>query len=263
MSHDDLFYEALLKVGEEIQEDPAVEGADDPTAMVETVEGVDEESSEVIERVSSVTSINLFRNPDSHPIVLDLVLLKKYGIDWLGWENETLELFIPKDFRTPTIADINMEKVQACKSLHLVDTFWLQWEVFVPCCMALNGIFPDFDVLQAPTVAQAMVAVDIANRVRDDVTWSDEIKSFLSVVHRHDDILCPIDPLSFVKVDTTGLEVDTESVMARWPEVKRSGQPPVGDSMEDEQLRRLLVVHRYLEEDRSRLRAQLKVVEHV
>ena len=266
MSGDDIFYEVLEKAGGYQLEDeaPTPIEADEPTTVVETSEGEEEATiSQVQNKVPAITSINLFRNPDAHPLVLDLALLRKYGIEWMGWERETLDIRIPQDFHTPTVSDLNMAKVQAVKTLHLVDTFWLQWEIFQVCCMSLNGLFPEFEVVYAPTVAQAMVAVDIANRIREDVSWSDEIRRYLAIVYRFDGLFCPQEPLHFVKMDTEGLPIDCEEISRLWPTVRATGRAPGAQTVTAEQLRRMLVVNEYLEDSRADLRAQLPVVRYV
>lgn len=264
MLHEGVF-EKVLDGAQRLPHDLVEE---EPTAVIETAQGDEEENPvlgtvESITKTSNVSVANVFRSPDAHPLVLDLMLLRKYNIDWLGWELETVVHRVQEDFKTPSIADINVEKLQACKALHLVDDFWTKWEVFLHCCAPFNGAFADFQRMQVPHVAECMVAVDIANRVRDDVQWSDEVKRFLEAVHRHDGILCPQPPLDFVKVDVEGLSVDCPEVARRWPEVRASGRAPEGDSVEDEQLRRLLGSWAYLESVRLRLRSQLEILKHV
>jgi hypothetical protein len=240
---------------------------EEPTVVVETTQGDEQAHPPVVGSVTSpqlaVTPDNLFKNLDTHPILLDLVLLRKYGDTWLGLEMESLVELIKADFRTQTVSDVNLEKIQACRALHLVDDFWLRWEVFLPCCAAFNGYLADFDHAQSPDVAECMVAVDIANRLRDDVTWSSEVAGYLACVHRYNSELCPQAPLDFVQVDTTGLSVDCAEVARRWTGVRAEGKAPTGNSVEDEQLRRMLGSLLYLESARSKLRSQLPVLKHV
>jgi hypothetical protein len=207
----------------------------------------------------SVNLRNIMKHYNAHPVALDILMTQKYGVDWLLWEPETIELRVPQDFRT-NISFVNLSKLQAMRTMHLVDSFWLRWEVFCWCTMALNGVPPDFEVMQVPTVAQCMVAVDIANRVRDDVDWSTEVKTYIAMVHRHDEILVPQAPLDFVKVDTDGLPIDVPNILKRWQDVRTSEKPPIGDTAEDEQLRRMLDVHKILEDSRANLRQQLKEI---
>jgi hypothetical protein len=263
LDHERGLFEALQKVGSKPPEQrPADVRSGDPTEVVEDVGHEKEEhTSTIAASPSSVTAQNLFRHPEAHPLVLDLVLLRKYGHEWLDWEPETLELVIPHDFATANVSDLNLSKINACKALHLVDSFWQRWEVFTWCAMPFNGVFPDFVTQQVPTVAQMLVAVDIANRIREDVAWSPELVAFMTTVYRHDGILVPVPPVDFFTIETDAVNV--EDVDKRWPEVRRTGKAPGGDTVEDEQLRRLLIVTQYLEENRTRLRHQMELVPHV
>lgn len=258
---------SLLKGQAEPEPEPdagpvAILEKDPPTEVEETGE-VKAEPETVISDIDKPPSlINLFQHPDSHPYVLDLALLQKYGPEWMEWETDTLRLRIPHDFPTDTVSDLNIEKIQAVKTLHYVDTYWLDWEVFLPCTMALNGLFPDFETMHVPTVAQCAVSVDIANRIRSDVPWSDEVKLYLSSVHRFDGILCPFEPLEFVEIDTEGLPIDCAEIARLWPDVRRTGKPPAEESVTAEQLRRMLVVQDALKESRADLQAQLPLLLH-
>lgn len=262
-SESDLHY-LLEKVGkEEPVVSPVEEGSEESTSLLE-VEGDEEEAVDGLERAESgVNRRNLFEHPDTNAIVLGLSLIKKYGPDWLAWESETLEMRIPKDFQVKEVSHLNLSKMQAIKTLHLVDSYWQRWEVFLWCTMPFNGLFPDFEILQVPTVAQCLISVDTANRVRDDAEWSEEIKTFLAAVFRHDGIFCSIPPLEFVKVDEDNVVVDCADVKNRWPLVRRSGKAPPPDSIENAQLGIALESYKYLQEHQRMLRQQLPLVDHV
>lgn len=261
--HDEVSFLASLQRAQDHLGPPGPE--EDPTEVIET----DEHDKEVPPTVAAplttgpVNASNFLQHPDAHPIILDLLLLKKYGPEWLGWENETVALRAPEDFHQKSISEINLSKIYAAKALHLVDTFWQHWEVFVWCTMALNGIYPNFEVMQVPTVAQCLVAVDIANRLRDDVAWSDEVKIFIAMCYRHDCILTTIAPTTFVEIEPDpDLGYDFNAVQKRWPSVMGSEHAPQGQTVEDEQLRRMLIAHQFLEESRTRLRQQMPLVDH-
>ena len=204
--------------------------------------------------------INLFQHPDSHPAVLDILLLQKYGPEWMLWEPETLALRIPQDFHTQDVSDLNMNKIQAMKTLHVVDTPWISWEVFLWCAMPLNGLFPDFEVMQVPTVAQCLVAIDIFNLTRQDVGWSDELKAYFATVWRHEGMFCPTDPADFVEVDKSGTDIECSKIMEMWPTVRKEGKAPAEDTANAEQLRRMLDAHLYLKEERELFERQLRTV---
>ncbi len=208
-----------------------------------------------------VTLSNFFRHPEAHPIVLDLWLSNKFGPEWLDWEPETIEAQVEAMCKCD-LSSLNLSKIHALKSLHLVDSFWERWEVFVWCAMPFNDLYPDFEIMQVPTVPQCMIAVDIADQVRDDVEWSEEVKRFLEVVHRHDGIMVPQAPLDFVTVDTEGFPLEPGVIQSRWPEVRKSGRAPGCDTSNDCQLTRMLESYQFMQEYRDRLQRQLRTVLH-
>ena len=226
-----------------------------------------DEDNEVVdvssEPSTGATSRNLFQHPEVHPVVLDLVLLQKYGPEWMTWEPETLRLRVAHDFGQE-IGDMSMHKIHAMKTLHFVDTYWESWEVFCWVTMAFNGVPPDFNVMQVPTVAQCAVSVDTANRVRSDVSFSLELNDYIEQVHMHDGTFVPIEPLEFVTMDDVeDYPVDIEEIETLWPVVRTSGKPPTADTVTSEQLRRMLGIREYVEEHRTRLKEQLSLVRHV
>jgi len=226
------------------------------TEVVEEESHDKEEGTTAAPSIGGVTRSNIWHHPDAHPIALDLALLNKYGADWLDWEPETLQHVIPQDFGTPSLSDLNIAKIQACATLHLVDTFWQRWEVFLWCTMAFNSEFPDFRAMQVPAVGQVLISCDIANRIRDEVEWTDEVKEYVAAVFHHDDIFLALPPADFAHL-TVPAVINAGELAKRWTDVRFAGKAPTGDTILDEQLRRLLSVNDYLEESRTRLQKQL------
>lgn len=251
IDHEAAFLNALQKVGKKEEE----------TALEKDADGEHVTAAVTAAASTAVSLRNLFKHPESHAIVLDSVMLNHYGPEWLLWEPETIQITVQSDFGH-TLSDLNLSKLQACKTLHLVDTFWETWEVFLWCCMPLNDEFPDFEVLQVPTVAQCAAAVDVAGRIRKDTPWSKEVKAFWSVVYRHEGLFVPIAPLDEVALEVPeGLDVPL--VKKKFAEAKRTGVHPPVRAPEDGQVLRLLAVHEYLEANSARIEAQLKAVSRV
>jgi hypothetical protein len=192
-----------------------------------------------------------------------MFLIQQYGPEWLVWETETLELMI-RDSNRYEVSSLNLSKIQAVKTLHMVDSYWQRWEVFVWCTMPVAGVLPDFDIMQVPTVLQCMMAVHTANSIRTDVAWTDEVKIFMAQVHRHDEILVPQKPLEFVDMDLDGdYPVDLVEVKDRWPQVANTKKPPKEDTAEDEQLRRMLDVRSDFSDFTTETARQLEVLFNV
>lgn len=236
----------------------------DPTEVIETVD-TDAAPREGTGGgpAAAVTVVNFFRHPDAHPLVLDLCLLKKYGADFLMWEPETIELRVPQDFRTTEVSDLNLAKINACRTLHLVDTYWQRWEVFVWVTAALNNHFPDFESLQVPTVAQAAIGAFIASRVRDDVPFSSEVSAFLAQVFRFEGVFLTPEPLASIPLDLEDFGLNVPELQRAWETAERTGRAGTEETLVNEQCRRALLVKQAVDENRTRLRAQLALVQHV
>jgi hypothetical protein len=237
----------------------ALPKSDDPTEIVETVEPESAEHKTAAP-IRAPTPINLFQHPDAHPIALDLALLRRYGPQWLIWEPETLEIRVPVDFKTQSLGALNLDKLMAVKTLHIVDGFWRNWEIFSACVQPLNGMFADFSVVQAPAYAEILVAFDTASKIRNDIQLSNEVQDYIRNVMLHDGVLRAVDPLEGIQPDVAGYPVDIHVIDGAWSAVRQTDRAPAGDSVEDEQLRRMLDAHRYLEQNRRRLRDQLPLV---
>lgn len=213
------------------------------------------EDSSLLPRAS-----NLLQHPHTHPIALDMLYLRKYGPEWLRWEPETI--ILRSRAEKQEISRLNMHKLMACKALHMVDTYWRQWEVFLWCTSAFNGVPPDFDVMQVPTVAQVLLSVSTANRIRKDVEWSEELRAYLSVVFTHDGVFCPPPPCDFVEVKGSDYGVDCAKVAAEYLAFREKGTEP-STPIIAEQVRKRAILHDILQADATALAVQLRMVEYV
>ena len=144
-----------------------------------------------------VTTKNLFVHHDSHPVVFDVALLRKYGTDWFEWEAETLWHEIKEDFHVPSISDHAKAKIQAVKTLHIGQMYWANWEVFCWITQALNNNIPDWQVIQKPSIAQLFNSVDAAEMVRSGEVFTLEIQSFVAACVLDENVLYAPHPIAF------------------------------------------------------------------
>jgi len=227
--------------------------------VVETVE--DQVAGAVPGSTNYPRTFNVLQHPDTHPIALDILFLNKYGPEWLGWEPETVGIRTRMDFKQE-ISQLNLHKLMACKALHMVDTYWLQWEIFLWCTMAFTGTPPDFRVMQVPTAAQVLLSVATANRIRTDVEWSEELLAYLSVVFTHDGVFCPPPPCEFVDVHGSNYGVDCDKVKKAYAAFEAHGTEP-DTGIIAEQVRKQAILRGILSADASALESQLRTVEYV
>jgi hypothetical protein len=240
--------------------------SDDSTEVIEEpAQDTAPDAVSAVHPVSAVTAKNFLSHPDTHPTILDLAFLGSYGPEWLSWEAETLLHRTPSDFSNPSLSLANLTKLQAIRTLHLVDTYWQRWEVFLWVTMGLNGIFPDFDLVQVPTVAQCLVSVDLANRVRADMDWGQDVRAFLQVVYQHECLYTHLPPVDFVDVDRGIVDVPVhwDRIDSLWPIVRDTGRAPTDVSPESGQLQHMLTAHQYLQESHHRLEQQLPILKRV
>ena len=173
-------YEALLKLGETVKK---------PTKAPK------EESSST---PAPLSKKNLFIHHDVHPLLLDVVLLKSFGVDWLAWEAETLWAEIQRVFNQPPLPMHNKNKIQAVRTAHLVEGPWEDWETFTVMSQALNNNIPNFQVLHKPTPAQIVNTVSILNRI-EQRQFSDEIQKFIAACFLDEGIYFLPKPVDFAQ----------------------------------------------------------------
>ena len=239
-----------------------VDTEDDALQIVEEMEYEDDRvRTDVDPQIPAPTKFNLFYHPDAHPFVLDLALLRQYGPEWMQWEPETLEFRILNDFKAKGLTQRNFDKLQAAKSLHLSDLFWESWVTFCPCAQALSNSVVDFRVLSSLTVPQLLIAVDTASKLRADMEYRLEVKLFMETCYLHDGMLCAISPLDkILNIKTDDYGVDIQYIKDHWDEVRASKKVPESETVENEQLRRMLEAHDLLEDSRKQLNDQLSLL---
>lgn len=142
-----------------------------------------------------VTPSNLVANPEAHPIILDLALIKELGVDWFSWLPDTVFHEVERTFKR-SIAEVNKLKIMACMTLHVTDTFWDRWEVFEKVVQGLLGNVSRTDLVHPPTLGQLLSAVTIANTLRVE-NFSDEVSRYCASVFLFNDVIYAPPPLDF------------------------------------------------------------------
>ena len=155
----------------------------------------------MVMRDEPVNVRNLFYHHDVHPLVLDMALLKAFGVEWMTWEAETIWSEIRHVFKPRAeISDSARAKIQAVRALHTSDSPWDHWQVFEKIIQALNNNLPRADVVQPPTIEQLYVGIDIINEIRT-ATFHAEVKAFIAAAVLHDDLFYVPPPLDFVQTE--------------------------------------------------------------
>lgn len=144
-----------------------------------------------------ITVRNLFTHQDVHPVVLDFALLRAFGLDWLGWDTPTIWAEVHRVFQTQ-ISEHARVKVQSVKTLHVTQLPWQKWQVFEKIVQGLNNNIPRFDMMQAPTIEQLYVAIDIIDEVRRE-PYSSEVRRYMAAAVLNEDVTYVPPPLDFIQ----------------------------------------------------------------
>lgn len=142
--------------------------------------GIDPDRAPAPVRSSSEPIMRFFSWHDAHPVALGMVLLKRYGPEFVEWDGDALYSDILDDFKATSISDQNWQKIQAFRTLLLSSAPWHEWEVFENVVQALNNNMPDPEITQRCTVAQLLAGVEMINDIRDDEPWGEEIWKYVA-----------------------------------------------------------------------------------
>jgi len=148
----------------------------------------------------AVKESNILQEHDAHPLILDLYITKKMGPEWWEWEPETLREMLQRDFPNQSISQINWNKLQAVRTVHVSPGFVFdEWECFLPVITALNNVIPDFDVLQVPTPARLYAGVGMLRMLDPEEDFSAEIKKWVAAALLFDGIYFAPGELKFAQ----------------------------------------------------------------
>jgi hypothetical protein len=168
------------------------------------------------------TARSLLTHYGSHPLVLDLYFLKSFGPEYYTWEPETLWSEVLRISGAPNISEVNRNRIQAVRTVHLTSTVFERWEVFEKVVMALNGVIPRFDMMQKPDLGQLLLGVGSILKLRSG-KFSDEIARYVAAALQTDGIVYAPALLKFCNVH---LKKGNEELHRKTVYAIKSGQPP-------------------------------------
>jgi hypothetical protein len=145
------------------------------------------------------TMKSMFSYGVSHPVLLDLVLFRKFGPTWLEWEPETIWSEIKDEFGATSISVLVRNKINAVKLLHIMDTPWTEWEVFSAVAQTFNDNICDFRVLQKLSPDHIIASINIMSKIKD-LKFSEEVGRFITACFLDDGIFYLPPPVQFAQI---------------------------------------------------------------
>lgn len=149
------------------------------------------------DQLPGVTSKNIWRHPNAHPLALLLLLVNKYGQDCLDWEPEALRRTLQKD--DILLSDSTWTKIMAVRVIVVSPTPWRQWEQFHWVSYGLAGRPPNFTYMERPEIGFMMAAVDMMQVIDRARPFAEDICKLVAVVLQDRGIMYAAPPLQFAQ----------------------------------------------------------------
>lgn len=144
---------------------------------------------------TAASKVSLWKDPDAHPVALILMLLDRYGPEYLEWDPEVLRVTLSRD--ASQISNTTWTKILAGRVVLNSPSPWRQWDVFAPVSRGLAGIQPNFVYLEEPDIGYLMAAVDTMKLIDPKRPTGIEVDKFVAAALKHDGNVMAPAPLDF------------------------------------------------------------------
>ena len=140
------------------------------------------------DKVAAATPIltlkNIWRHPDAHPLVLTLLLLDKYGPDYIEWAPEVLRTTLRRD--GVELSNSAYTKILAARVVLNSPSPWRQWEVFHWVCFGLAGEPPNFHYAEEPILGVLVAGYDAMRVVDPKRSTGLDVDKYVAACFRHE-----------------------------------------------------------------------------
>jgi len=125
------------------------------------------------------------QNPETSATLLNAILTRQYGEQWLEWDLLTIYLEIKSDFRIDPPSEV-IDKIAAIQVIMTSDAFFQRLDAFLPVCTTLNTGDPSFIAFDPASVEEIVWGVSEVALLRDILPFSYAIKGYIKQVLRDD-----------------------------------------------------------------------------
>lgn len=186
----------MEKVAEEPTQSPSPSMGALVTSIAKEIPKIHAEApSHVVPARMSLATI--WRHPQAHPLVLTLLLLDRYGVDYLAWDADSLRMSLTKE--KTLLSNSVWAKIQAARVVLNSPNPWRRWEVFNVVAQGLNGYQPNFGVYEPPQLGHVAAAIDVMKLVDPPREPLDEVRKYVAVLLRHEGVPYAPEPLAFAQ----------------------------------------------------------------
>jgi hypothetical protein len=155
------------------------------------------EKTAALPEADKLTLQTIWRSPSAHPIALILLLLDKYGQEYVDWDPGVLKLTLDRD-GIKTSNEV-WNKIMAGRVVLNSPSPWRQWEVFHWVSRALCGQTPNFVYFEEPELSHLVTGYQIMKIVDPKRPTTLEVDKFIAASFRHEGITYIPEPLGFAQ----------------------------------------------------------------
>lgn len=135
--------------------------------------------------------------PDTHAVVLLLLVLDRYGPECLAWEPDVLRLTMIRD--KLQVSNISWTKILAARVALHSPSPWRQWEVYHWVSRGLSGIQPNIVYLEEPELGHLMLGSDVMHLLDPTRSVGYEVDKFAAAALKNDGQVWAPPPLAFAQ----------------------------------------------------------------
>lgn len=140
---------------------------------------------------------NILDDPmDLELLTVNKLMVKKYGLDYVNWESETLKEAVIEDFGS--LGMLTWQKMQAGRLLIKNSACWEEWEVFENVCCAVLGEPAVFSQTQPPEPEDMAITLETLKEVANHAFHKDVI-GYIASACLFDGLWCLPDSLSIAQ----------------------------------------------------------------
>lgn len=165
------------------EQPPETASIDTASLTHRALDGVFEKEAAEMEPVPTK---DLWKHPEANAIVLILMLLDKYGQEYLSWHPETLKLTMLRDGLE--VSNKSWNKIMAGRVILNSPSPWRQWEVMHWVCRALCGETPNFVYLEEPELGHLVTGFEMMKIVDPKRATSTEVDKYIAAAFKAEGI---------------------------------------------------------------------------
>lgn len=196
-----------------------------------------------------------------HLLTLDLLCLKEFGPEFIGYEPEALLTEAERAFGP--VGRVTQERLMACQILHANESFWTEWEVFEKLTACISGELAVFSYTQPPDPEEIAVALVTAAQINSR-KCAGEVNRYIAACCQFDGLFyleSPLDTAAEALSDyfrSQGMEPDYSSVADLLRRTDKPFEDP--DSVAEVQANKALSVREAVRSFEREVAKQIKQV---